>query len=203
MNEPIKIGSKTEVEATCLQCGKVGIASDFFTYHGQKKGEDSYLCATCREQVKVQLEEEAKSVNMWRAFAYGAGAAIVSGAIWYAFTLGSNMEYGIIAIGVGYLVAVGVFHGAGKKRSRKLQILSALLALVAILGAKFALFMHFVNEDIRLNPGEYSEDIDIYSPLGIAVTVIAFTTTLADPIGILIIAFGVYFAYSHLKPIKI
>jgi hypothetical protein len=65
--------------------------------------------------------------------------------VWWAFTVATKWSIGIIAIGVGWAVGWGTVQFAGGKRSKNLQMLSAIVAVLSWLAASYLVNMTFVN----------------------------------------------------------
>lgn len=199
-NEVISIGSQANIEVVCAQCGKKGTTSEFFTYQG-KDGTDVHLCPECRIKVNETLESESKNAKTGRAFFLGLVGAILGAVAWYYVTILSEMEYGIVAIGLGYLVGYAVYYGAGQRRAHKLQIISVMLTALSIFVANYYIFSHYLYQYMLANPGEFEGWdgskiwIDPWTP--------DFLTTMISPIGLLIYAVAFYVAYTVCKPQKI
>ncbi len=199
-SEVISIGSKANIEVSCAQCGKKGTTSEFFTYQG-KDGTDVHLCAECRNKVNQSLEAESKNVKTGRAFMLGLLGAILGAVAWYYITVSTDTEYGIVAIGLGYLVGYAVFYGAGQRRAHKLQIMSAILTLISVFIAKYYIFSHVLYDYMLANPNDF-EGWD-GSKIWIDPWTSDFLATIISPIGLLIYAIALYVAYTVCKPQKV
>jgi uncharacterized protein YlaI len=199
--EKIKIGSEVGKKVNCSVCGKEG-TTDLFTTHQDNKGKNVYLCPRCKDKLNSTLEEETRNPNLLLAFGVGSIGALIGGVIWYLTAIVTGMEIGYVSIGLGYLVGYGVYLGAGKKRGHQLQIMSALIAIVAIIITEKFTFDYFINDYIRKNPSEFSD-----FPIGQYISVSFFEPELwksfISPIGLLIYATGIYLAYRYCKPRKI
>lgn len=197
---PITIGSRTQDKVSCANCGRTGVVSDFFTYQG-KDGNDVYLCPDCRSKVNLALEDEQKQIKTWKVVLVGIVAAIAGAIAWYYFTVAAEAEYGVVAIGLGYLVGYGALFGAGMRRSRKVQIVSVILAGLSIFIAEYFIFSHVLNEYMVANPTSFEGWdgqklwIDPWSPV--------FLQSIISPIGLIIWAVALYVAFIVPKPKKI
>lgn len=189
----ITIGSAKEQEAECLQCHKKGKANEFFSYEG-KNNTDAYLCTECRKKVNAELESKTKNPHLLGALALGGAASIVGGVIWYFLTILIQREFGYVAIGLGYLVGMGVHFGSGRKYGRTLQVIALLLTLVTIFVAKYFIFNYFVSEYIQSNLGEFP-DFQLGDVVMVPIFSADFLKELVSPIGLLIYAIGAYVAY--------
>lgn len=199
--EKIVIGSEVGKKVRCSECGKEGTTDEFVTLQ-DKKGENIYLCEKCKEKTKQSFEEETKDPNIPLAVVAGAIGAAVGGLVWYFIAIKTRTEIGYISLGLGYLTGFGVHFGAGKKRGHQLQIISAVLALVAIIVTEKFIFDYFVNDYVQNNLSEFpgvskgkSVSVSFFEP--------EFWKSLFSPIGLFIYAIGVYLAYTVCKPRKI
>jgi hypothetical protein len=111
--------------ATCVACKKP-IVSDYFQLNGK------VTCANCR----VAIEEAVSTPNGLAPFARAAGlgilAAIAGAAIYYGVIALANLEIGIIAIAIGYMVGWAVRKGAGGRGGLRFQVLAVVLTYWAV-----------------------------------------------------------------------
>src|SRR5207237_1674878 len=63
---------------------------------------------------------------------FGLGAGIVGAAIYYAVIALANLEIGIVAILIGYMVGYAVRRGAGGRGGRRFQALAVALTYLSI-----------------------------------------------------------------------
>lgn len=199
--EKITIGSEVGIKVNCSMCQKEGTTDQFITLQGNK-GQNVYLCPECKEKANKSFEDETKNPNILLAIVVGAIGAVIGGVIWYFVAIGTGKEIGYISLGMGYLVGFGVYFGAGKKRGHQLQIIAALLAVVAIIVTEKFIFDYFLNDYVQshlsefpnLSPGQ-SISVSFFEP--------EFWKNFVSPIGLLIYAIGIYLAYKFPKPRKI
>ena len=199
--EKITIGSEVGIKVNCSECKKEGTTDQFITLQGDND-QNIYLCPECKEKTNKALEEETKNPNILLAIIFGAIAAVIGGVVWYFITIGTGREIGYVSLGLGYLVGLGVYFGAGKKRGQLLQIISALLTVIAIIVIEKFIFAYFVNDYIQNNLSEFPEwtpgdslSISFFDP--------EFWIEFASPMGLFIYAIGIYLAYTVCKPKKI
>ena len=166
------------------------------------KNQDVHLCPECKLQLDAAFVEETKDPKTVPALVLGIAAAALGSFGWYLITIATGMEIGYISIGLGYLVGTGVYLGSGKKRGLRLQVMSALLAVFAILVAEKFILEHYVNEYIRNNPGEFP-DMAAGEYLSVSFFEPMFWENLVSPISVLIYAIGVYVAFKVCAPRKI
>ena len=198
--EKITIGSDVGKEVNCSICQKEGTTNEFVTLQNAK-GENTYLCTECRVKTNEEFEAETKNPNIVIGIVAGVVGAILGGIVWYFVAVGTGREIGYISLGLGYLVGTGVHLGSGKKRGHQLQIISAVIALLAIFVTEKFIFDHFLNQYIQAHLTEFPQ---------MAGQVVSssffdseFLTGLVSPIGLLIYAIGIYFAYKVCKPRKV
>ena len=199
--EKINIGSQLGETVFCSSCGKSG-TSDLFIALQNDKGEPLYLCFECKIKLNIEFENQTQNPKIFPAILLGILGGLLGGLVWYYFTIFSEIEIGYISIGLGYLVGLGVHFGSGKKRGKKLQIISAVIALLAIILTESYILEFFANQYLQQNPSEFPDFlpgekiyISIFNP--------AFWTSIASPIGLIIYGVGIYFAYMFCKPKKI
>lgn len=199
--EKITIGSEIGVKTNCSMCQKEGTTDQFVTLQGDKD-QSIYLCLECKEKANQAFEEETKNPNFLLAIIVGSIAAVLGGFVWYYVVIITGMEIGYISLGLGYIVGFGVYFGAGKKRGHRLQIISALITLVAIIVIEKYIFDHFLNEYIRNNPAEFT-DLPAGQLISVSFLEPEFWKNFISPIGLLIYAIGIYLAYKFPKSRKI
>jgi hypothetical protein len=94
------------------------------------------LCQSCRDAVErgqsVSPEVTARTGRFTRALLFGIGGMLAGATVWYAVAKLANIEAGLIAILLGYLVGKGVFAGSGKRGGRRYQVLAAVLTYLGI-----------------------------------------------------------------------
>jgi hypothetical protein len=143
-----------------------------------------------------ELRDRQKSdPNMFNALLYGAIAGIVGGAIWFAIILVTDYQVGILAIGIGWLVGQAVVIGSGRKRGMKLQLLSVLLTLAAMVGAEYFIVREIL---VRLLTEEIgaaaAADIPLFLRLDLAIDFVVSVVS-EDPITLLFWALALYAAF--------
>jgi hypothetical protein len=117
--------SATSPGVTCVVCGKA-VGDEYFTVN------EKPVCEGCR-QVLISAAATPKSAGpLLRAGLFGLGAAIAGAAIYYAVIAIADLEIGIVAILIGYMVGYSVRKGAGGRGGRRFQILAAVLTYWAV-----------------------------------------------------------------------
>lgn len=198
--EKIVIGSESGKKVVCSMCKKEGTTDTFVTLQGEK-GRDAYLCADCKRKANESFAAETKDPHIALGVLLGAIGAAIGGFVWYLVAVGTGTEIGYISIGLGYLVGMGVYLGSGKKRGQKLQVISALLTLIAIFVTEKFIFDYFANEYFQANLEQFPEmvgqviSVSFFDP--------TFLGSFTSPIGLFIYAIGIYFAFKICKPRRI
>jgi hypothetical protein len=106
----------------------------------------------------------------------------------------TGYQIGYVAIGVGFLIGYAVIFGSGKKRGAPLQIMSAVMTLSTLLIAQYFISLYYVRKYVIEHKAEfpgYQGQWFFISPFNRAILGSIFS-----PMGILIWAIGIYFAYS-------
>ncbi len=182
--EKLELGEKVSSEVVCSKCGVTTTTDKCNCFEG-KKGEDIYLCEECTKIAEKQLAEQTKNPNYVLAFLLGLVFASLGSAVWIAIGYATNYEIGYIAILIGILAGKGVVIGSGNKKGSGLQIMSLIIALFAILVAKYVTLMLYWNEALETQRFLWA------SPFNFDLITASFS-----PISIVILVFGVLAAYN-------
>jgi len=93
------------------------------------------VCPSCRDKVVEQLEEGAGASRFVKAAALGAGAALIGALGWFLIIKITDLNLGLVAIAVGWLVGRGVAKGSGGRGGWAYQALALFLTYASIGGA--------------------------------------------------------------------
>lgn len=192
-NMEIKIGAKADQIVKCSGCQKEVPTSQCYTYKG-KKGESVFLCEVCREATEKAFKAETQNPNMVMAAILGVLAAIIAGVAWFLLSVLTGYQIGYVAIGVGFIIGYAVIWGAGKKRGASLQMLSAAITVVTLLISQYVIVLYYLRKYLLEHKAEfsgYNGQWIFVSPFNPDVLKGMFS-----PMGVLIWAIGIYFAYS-------
>lgn len=110
---------------TCAVCGK---SVDREYYHANGKP----ICDSCRQVVTAAAATPRSVGKLVTAGLFGLGAAIAGAAIYYAVIAIADLEIGIVAILIGYMVGWAVRKGAGGRGGRRFQVLAVVLTYWAV-----------------------------------------------------------------------
>jgi len=115
----------TKLAAICAVCQKA-IETAYFDVNG------SILCGRCRTIAESAAETPRGIAPLITAGVFGLGAGIAGAAIYYAVIAIANLEIGIVAILIGYMVGYAVRKGAGGRGARRFQVLAVALTYASI-----------------------------------------------------------------------
>lgn len=196
-NMQIKVGAKVDQLVKCSGCQKEVSTGQCYTYKG-KKGESIFLCEACRAVTEKAFNEETQNPNMAMASILGLLAAVIAGFAWFLLTVLTKYQIGYVAIGVGFIIAYAVMWGAGQKRGVSLQILSAVITIVTLLISQYVIVLYYFRQYLLTHKADfpdYNGQWFFVSPFHPDVL-----SGMFSPMGLLIWAIGIYFAYSVPKP---
>lgn len=144
------------------------------------------LCETCAGQVRqYNAGTGAGGGRTAKAVALGVGAAVAGAVSYGALIINTHRQWGIAAIGIGWLVGRGVRMGSGGRGSLGLQILAVLLTYSSIAGGA---------------AGAILSNVDVVTSAAVTeAIVLAYRLPLSGGIsnvlGIVMIAFGLWEAW--------
>lgn len=118
-------GSAATPEVTCTVC-REPIPTEYHTVNGQ------VVCGGCRRAVESAAEPPAGIMPVAIAGVYGFGAAIAGAAVYYAVLAIANLQIGIVAILIGYMVGYAVRKGAKGRGGLRFQILAVVLTYLSV-----------------------------------------------------------------------
>lgn len=126
-------------QATCSSCG-TALRHEYHEVCGNA------VCFSCRTRAEAAHANDKGWGGFSKALLYGLGAAIVGGiAYWAVFKMG--FQIGIVAIGVGWLVAKAIMKAINERGGRKFQILAVALTYFAITMSYGALILEEAFKD--------------------------------------------------------
>ena len=122
----------TPFDGRCEQCASASTQSLTLL-----NGMPMFICATCQEKVRHELNQaavnyEAITPNYPNGLVLGLAAAAVGGLAWGVVAYGINRIFLYGAILIGYFVAAGVIKGTGKV-TRFGQIIIPILTVASVL----------------------------------------------------------------------
>jgi hypothetical protein len=108
----------------CSNCSRT-LTQTYFTLQHKP------FCGVCKVKVEQSVAASRSKRMLGKAFAWGLGAAIAGSIIYYAVIALFDLEIGIVAILIGYMVGHAV-RKAVKGGGRRYQILAAVLTYYAV-----------------------------------------------------------------------
>ena len=130
---------------TCEQCSaSILEGSEFILAAAKKEDPDRLICQSCAATLENAIDGETRDINIFGAVGFGLVAAVISAIIWYAIAAITNYKVGIVAIGVGWLVAQAVIRGAGRKRGPVVQLISVIAIIFAMGLGEYLIIRHFL-----------------------------------------------------------
>ncbi len=176
--------SSAPAQPTCTNCNAT-IADRYHEANGK------VVCAACRARIEhVMTTSDGKAGRFFRALLFGAVGAAVGAGIYYAILALTGYELGLVAIVVGWLVGRGVSLGANHRGGWLYQAMAVVLTYSAIVSTYVPLIA--------------KEGVEGPLPvLFIVAYAVPFLAGLQNIIGIAIIGFAVYQAWSMNKRLTI
>ncbi|HVQ28652.1 MAG TPA: hypothetical protein VMV21_03685 [Vicinamibacteria bacterium] len=98
-------------------------------------------CLRCKDTIAAQGTQGSGVARFFRATAFGTGAGAVGAGLWYAVRAISNLEIGLIAILVGYMVGMAVRAGSHGRGGPLYQVLAVFLTYSAIVSTYVPLIL--------------------------------------------------------------
>jgi hypothetical protein len=118
----VAAATQAGTSVSCAKCNRA-ITTYYYTV------DDASICSLCKRT--LEMEQARRKTGMMRAALYGMGAAIAGAAIYYGVIAITNLEIGIVALLIGYMVGYAVRSGAGRG-GRGFQLLAAGLTYVSV-----------------------------------------------------------------------
>jgi hypothetical protein len=130
----VRSESPAPAGVTCAGCGKP-IVDSYFTMAGRP------FCASCKAGIESQVAGAQTGKVFAKAVAFGLGAAIAGAIVYYGVIAITNLEIGIVAILIGYMVGYAIRKATRGFGARRYQILGAALTYFAVSMAYLPLAM--------------------------------------------------------------
>jgi len=118
----------------CSRCQRT--LTEYWTLDG------AVLCERCANELKAErTSSEGAGARVGKALVFGVGGMLAGAAVWYAVARITNLEIGLIAILLGWLVGKGVYLGSGKRGGLGYQVMAIALTYlgIGVAGVPFAL----------------------------------------------------------------
>jgi hypothetical protein len=158
-----------------------------------RRDEPRKLCANCAGAAELAFQAEAEGANLTAAILFGLIAAAASALIWYGVVVVTDYQLGILALGVGWVVAQAVMFGAGRKRGMPLQVASVLITLLAMVVSQYLIVRQILSQT-WLAEGVIPEPLPVVMPLD-SVIFLVIESLKADPMTLLFWAIALIEAF--------
>ena len=158
-------------------------------------------CPRCRDAIAAQGTQGSGFGRFARAALFGTLAGAVGAGLWYAVRAISNLEIGLIAILVGYMVGAAVRAGSRGRGGPLYQVLAVFLTYSAIVSTYVPLILGEVRKGARQSETLLAVTLFV---LFVSAFVYAapFLGGFENIIGLLIIGFGVWEAWKINRRIR-
>jgi hypothetical protein len=91
--------------------------------------------------------QDNDKVNYLGAILLGFAAAVLASLLWYGFVVLTNIQFGLVAVIIGWAIGFGVVKGSGNQRGFGLVVISLALTLFAMMYSLYLVIRHFINEE--------------------------------------------------------
>src|SRR5262245_60833789 len=129
---------------TCAKCGTTLLPDQ------RVDTGDRSFCRTCfaalEDHLRAGIAESQKDIPYPAALTGAVLGGAAGALLWWGFTVMTHIAFGLVAVAIGFLVGQGAIRFSGGKRSRNLQILCVVVALVAFAAASYLVNRTFINE---------------------------------------------------------
>jgi hypothetical protein len=105
---------------TCRNCGQA-LLDEYFDVNGAP------ACARCRDLLEQYSQPVRGVIALARAALFGLGAAVAGAILYYGVLAITNLEIGLVAIAIGFMVGYAVRKGTGGRGGRAVQIMALVL----------------------------------------------------------------------------
>lgn len=168
---------------TCGMCGKP-VGAQYWQWQGR------VLCASCRDQVTRLGEHVMDPAVFGQAAALGIATALACGVAYAGVVWATKYNLALITIGIGYVVAQVIRKSTRNISGKPYQYLAAALTYVAgSMGYAWQVCGGVVPD---------KADVPALLPQLLLAPV---TQATHDPIGLLIVGFGVLEAWRRTRPV--
>ncbi len=130
---------------TCVQCEKTLSEAD-----DVETTENGVFCRDCYDsqaaQVRGIVDQQNQDINYSMAAVGALLGGVVGALIWWGFTVITKIEFGLVAVVIGFTVAKGILFFTGGKRSQGLQIMAVGVSAVAYFYANYLVSRTYILE---------------------------------------------------------
>jgi hypothetical protein len=139
--------------ASCSACGVPVLPEQAGIVAGSRASGPLTLCPDCVQRSEALFLSETEDANLGSAIALGLGAGLLSALVWFAVVALTGYQLGIVAVGIGWLVAQAVMLGSGGKRGGALPWISMGVTVLAMLLSEYFIIRHFLVQILAEDEG--------------------------------------------------
>ena len=158
------------------------------------------FCRPCFNQLAAEIEvlvrRQNQGINYTAAVFGGLAGAAAGAAVWWGFTVFTKIQFGLVAIVIGITVAKGILMATSGRRSRELQVISAVIAALAYFYADYLVKRTFI---LQQSP-EYARALTLLPDPAVFFNVARMTF---DLFTLIFLAITVYQAWKLVEPFNI
>ncbi len=167
-NDPPPEAEETET-LNCDQC-QIAIAG------GEEiRTDNAVFCPRCFDEIKRvlndSLAEQSQNINYLGAAAGGLLGGMIAALIWWGFVTVTNIQFGLVAVIIGWAAGKGVVIMSGHKRSQSLQLMAVGLTLVSYGLATYWVSRTFIHQYIAENDLVWT--LPLFPPPGLFLDVVS------------------------------
>lgn len=169
---------------TCVGCGRA-IQGEYWEANGK------VACTSCKDRIDARVPSGNAASRFLMASALGTGAMILGALVWWAVARFAHLEAALIAIGIGWLVGMGVRFGAQHRGGWVYQLMAVALTYLSIVLAYSFLILGELDVAQR-------DDLGVLAwPISFGMGFVApFMGGAGSILTILIIGFGLWSAWK-------
>lgn len=113
---------------SCASCG-TPLNDNYYIVSGK------VTCERCRIIAEDEWSRGSETDRFWKALGLGALATAGCAVVWYAVLIGTNAQWGILAVIVGLVIGRAVHKGSDGRGGWQYQALAMFLTYTAIVGS--------------------------------------------------------------------
>ena len=170
----------------CAIC-RAPLSTEYHQINGQP------LCAVCRAREEAAYAQDNHGARFVTAAGYGFGAALGGGLLYWGFVKVTHIEFGLMAIAVGWLVGKAVMKGSNMRGGRRYQYLALALTYISITLSYAALVVEAM---MNSQAGVSAPGFLVLLPIMLAAP---FLAGFSKVIGWVIIAIGLFEAWKQTR----
>jgi hypothetical protein len=103
--------------------------------------ENGVLCRGCYDNLAAQVKEivhqQDQDINYPMAVVGAVLGGLLGAIAWWGFTVITKIEFGLVAVVIGFTVAKGILMLTGGKRSQGLQIMAVVVSTISFFYANY------------------------------------------------------------------